>query len=44
MAEIITIDDRFRIGKAYTVREAAKLAKVAQDTVRNWLYGSEAVH
>lgn len=42
MAEIITIDDRFRIGKAYTVREAAKLAKVSQNTVRNWLYGSEA--
>ena len=40
MAEIITIDDRFRVGKAYTIREAAELARVSPGTVRNWLYGA----
>lgn len=40
MAEIATIEDSFRVGKAYTFREAAKLAGVSTGTVRNWLYGA----
>ena len=35
--------DRFRTGKAYTVAEAAKLAKTTPATVRRWLQGYEAV-
>jgi len=38
-----TVGDRFRTGKAYTIRQAAALAKVSQGTVRNWLYGSTSV-
>lgn len=34
------VDDPFRMGKAYTIREAATLADVSPGTVRNWLYGS----
>jgi uncharacterized protein (DUF433 family) len=34
------VDDPFRIGKAYTIREAAALADVSPGTVRNWLYGT----
>ena len=40
MVKISTIDDPFRVGKAYTFREAAKLAGVSTGTVRNWLYGT----
>lgn len=40
MAEIVTIEDRFRIGKSYTIRQAAVLAGVSPGTVRNWLYGT----
>ncbi len=42
MANIPTIDDRFRVGKSYTARQAADLAGVSQGTVRNWLYGMSA--
>ncbi len=35
-----SIDDPFRIGKAYTIRAAANLAEVSPGTVRNWLYGT----
>lgn len=42
MDNVLTIDDRFRTGKAYTVRQAADLAGVSPGTVRNWLYGSSA--
>lgn len=38
---MVAIDDRFRIGKAYTIAQAARLARVSQNTVRNWLYGSQ---
>jgi len=37
---IISIDDRFRTGKVYTIRQAADLASVSPGTVRNWLYGT----
>lgn len=40
MAPIATIDDQFRIGKTYTITQAARLAHVSHGTVRNWLYGS----
>lgn len=40
MAEIATIEDLFRVGKSYTIREAANLAEVSHGTVRNWLYGA----
>ena len=39
---VVSIDDRFRTGKAYTIREAAQLADVSPGTVRNWLWGSTA--
>ena len=38
----MSIDDRFRTGKTYTVRQAADLAGVSPGTVRNWLFGSNA--
>ena len=40
MATVTVIRDRFRTGKAYTIRQAANLASVSQGTVRNWLWGS----
>ena len=36
------IEDRFRTGKTYSIRQAANLAGVSQGTVRNWLYGTNA--
>lgn len=35
----VAIDDPFRTGKAYSVREAARLAKAPAATVRRWLLG-----
>ncbi len=40
MASVTAIHDRFRTGKAYTVRQSANLAGVSQGTVKNWLWGS----
>jgi len=34
--------DRFRTGKAYTVSQAARLAKTTPQTVRRWLLGYDA--
>ena len=36
----VTIEDRFRTGKVYTIRQAAVLGGVSPGTVRNWLWGS----
>jgi hypothetical protein len=33
--------DRFRTGKAYTLRQAAKLASVSTQTARRWVLGYE---
>jgi len=41
VTNLITVEDRFRTGKVYTIRQAAHLAGVSQGTVRNWLYGSK---
>jgi uncharacterized protein (DUF433 family) len=37
-----TVDDHFRTGKAYTIAQAAALARVNHQTVRYWVYGSAA--
>ncbi|MDP2675397.1 MAG: DUF433 domain-containing protein [Dehalococcoidia bacterium] len=44
MTSVSTIDDRFRTGKAYTIRQAAYLAEVSPGTVRNWLWGSTTAY
>jgi uncharacterized protein (DUF433 family) len=38
----VAIDDPFRTAKAYTVSDAAKLAKTTAATVRRWLLGYDA--
>jgi uncharacterized protein (DUF433 family) len=39
---VAELNDPFRTGKAYTVSEAAKLAKTTPATVRRWLLGYDA--
>jgi uncharacterized protein (DUF433 family) len=39
--EVITVRDRFRSGKAYTIEQAAHLADISPGTIRNWLYGAK---
>jgi uncharacterized protein (DUF433 family) len=37
-----SITDPFRVGKAYTVKQAASHAGVSHQTVRDWLFGNES--
>jgi uncharacterized protein (DUF433 family) len=39
LADLVSVSDPFRTGKAYSVTEAARLAKTTPQTVRRWLLG-----
>ncbi len=40
--KIETVADPYRVGKAYTIAQAAVLADASRATIRNWLYGYQA--